>query len=249
MMRWTRSIFRDVFLNLSNDPQVRAVAMQSASELRAYLNARISQRKAELAAGALPPDDLLTRMLLLQKSTPWLDDAAIRRNLSGLLLGAVDTTSKASVQALDQLLRFPAAFREAQECARRGDAESVKSYLFEALRFDPLNPIFLRFARSDAALGGTTIPSGSLVFAGSLSAMFDPAAFADPMKFKPGRDGYLHFGRGLHMCFGRYINEIQLPELLMSVLRLPGLRRATGRAGWIAYDGPFPDRLVLEFDR
>jgi hypothetical protein len=29
---------------------------------------------------------------------------------------------------------------------------------------------------------------------------------------------------------------------------LPNLRRAPGRAGRTAYDGPFPDRLILEFD-
>jgi hypothetical protein len=32
------------------------------------------------------------------------------------------------------------------------------------------------------------------------------------------------------------------------MLRLDGLRRAPGRAGRVVLDGPFPDRLVLEFD-
>jgi len=35
---------------------------------------------------------------------------------------------------------------------------------------------------------------------------------------------------------------------LAALLRLTNLRRASGSAGHILYDGPFPDRLVLEFD-
>ena len=59
---------------------------------------------------------------------------------------------------------------------------------------------------------------------------------------------YLHFGYGLHRCFGRAINGVQIPELLAALLRLPGLRRASGGAGRVVNDGPFPERLILEFD-
>jgi hypothetical protein len=59
---------------------------------------------------------------------------------------------------------------------------------------------------------------------------------------------YLHFGYGLHTCFGRAVNGVQIPELVAALLRLPNLRRAPGSAGRIYYDGPFPNRLVLEFD-
>ena len=52
----------------------------------------------------------------------------------------------------------------------------------------------------------------------------------------------------MHTCFGKAINGIQIPELLATLLRLPNLRRAPGSAGQILYDGPFPNRLVLEFD-
>ena len=59
---------------------------------------------------------------------------------------------------------------------------------------------------------------------------------------------YLHFGWGMHQCFGLGINLVVIPEIMASLLRLPGLRRAQGSAGRVQLDGPFPDRLVLEFD-
>jgi hypothetical protein len=52
----------------------------------------------------------------------------------------------------------------------------------------------------------------------------------------------------MHQCFGLYVNRVQIPEVLTALLRLPGLRRAAGRQGHVALDGPFPERLVLEFD-
>jgi cytochrome P450 len=84
----------------------------------------------------------------------------------------------------------------------------------------------------------------------TLSAMFDPEVFIEPQVFRADREvEYLHFGYGMHRCFGRAINGVQIPELVATLVRLPNLRRAPGHAGRIAYDGPFPERLVLEFDR
>ena len=79
--------------------------------------------------------------------------------------------------------------------------------------------------------------------------MFDSRAVDDPGAFRPDREfDYLHFGRGLHQCQGRLINHVQVPELVAALLRLPGLRRAAGSEGRVLYDGPFPDRFILEFD-
>src|SRR6266568_4802547 len=77
----------------------------------------------------------------------------------------------------------------------------------------------------------------------------DPEVFTNPAEFNARRNvEYLHFGYGMHTCFGKAINDVQIPELLAALLRLPNLRRAPGSAGHILYDGPFPNRLVLEFD-
>lgn len=80
--------------------------------------------------------------------------------------------------------------------------------------------------------------------------MFDSKVFNQASRFRSDRPdwAYLHFGYGLHTCFGRYVNVVQVPEVVSAVLRLDNLRRASGRDGRIVYEGPFPDRLLLEFD-
>ena len=80
--------------------------------------------------------------------------------------------------------------------------------------------------------------------------MFDPEAFQDPGVLRVDRafDTYLHFGAGMHTCFGRLMNRVQIPRIAMALLQFDGLRRAGGAAGRLRYDGPFPDRLVVEFN-
>lgn len=79
--------------------------------------------------------------------------------------------------------------------------------------------------------------------------MFDPERFSDPDESRTDREvECLHFGGGPHRCFGRAMNGVQIPERLAASTRLPGLRGAGGGAGRVADDGPFPGRLILEFD-
>jgi cytochrome P450 len=251
MATWTRILFWDVFLNIAGDPGVHGKALAAAKEMKPFLLANIAARQNELAKGAKGEETLLDRLLALAK-TPgqeWLDTDAIRRNLSGLLVGAVETTNTAVVQALDQLLKRPDRFAEARKAAEAGDREKVRQYAYEALRFNPQAPGLLRYCEQEARLGGSVIPAGTTVVLSTLSAMFDPAAFEKPCRFDPDRKvEYLHFGAGLHQCFGRHINGVQIPGILSGLLRLKNLRRAKGSDGEIVYEGPFPDRWILEFD-
>ena len=59
---------------------------------------------------------------------------------------------------------------------------------------------------------------------------------------------YIHFGYGLHTCFGEYINFAQVPGAITRLLRQQGLRRAAGDEGQMRFDGPFPDSLIVAFD-
>jgi cytochrome P450 len=123
--------------------------------------------------------------------------------------------------------------------------------VFEALRFDPHNPIIVRSCPAEVRVGGengAVVPAGSTVYAATLSAMFDPTAFADPGAFRTDRAvPYLHFGGGAHRCYGALINGVTLPELACALLRRPPLRRAGWLRGRIHHDGPFPDRFEVRF--
>lgn len=252
MMCWMRDIFHYIFADLTNGQDVNRDALNSSVELHAHMDVQIALRKSQSSDGN---DDVLGRLLALQDAEhPWLDDLAIRRNLAGVIVGAVDTTSKFVALAIDELLRRPEMLAGARECALKSDIDGVRGYAWEAVRFNPHHPLQVRYCAqaSQVAQGQTRskkIPADSFVYIATLSAMFDRDVFAKPGEFNPQRQTeYLHFGYGMHTCFGKAINGIQIPELLATLLRLPNLRRAPGSAGQILYDGPFPNRLVLEFD-
>jgi cytochrome P450/glutathione S-transferase len=253
MMRWMRDVFHYIFADLTNGADVLKDALHSVAELRRHMDEQIAFRKSS----ALHPagDDVLGRLLALQDAAhPWLDDHAVRRNLSGVIVGSVDTTSKFVSLAIDELLRRPATLASAQASALKNDIDAVRHYAWEAVRFNPHHPLLVRFCEHAAPIAeghprSKKIPAGSKVYAATLAAMFDPEVFVSPGEFDAQRQTeYLHFGHGMHTCFGSAINGIQIPELLAALLRLPNLRRAPGSAGQILYDGPFPNRLVLEFD-
>ena len=254
MMRWMRDVFHYLFADLTNADSVREDALNSSAELHYHMNAQIALRKAS-TNGSAKNDDVLGRLLALQgPSRPWLDDNAVRRNLGGVIVGSVDTTSKFVTLAIDELLRRPKEMAEARAAALAGDIELVRGYAWEAVRFNPHHPLQARHCAAETRIASgqprsRSIPAGSSVYVATLSAMFDPAVFKNPKRFDAKRESeYLHFGYGMHTCFGKYMNGVTIPELVAALLRLPNLRRATGGAGQILYDGPFPNRLVLEFD-
>jgi cytochrome P450 len=181
-----------------------------------------------------------------------LDDDAVRRNINGLIVGALELTSKAVTHVIDELLRRPADLETVRRAALSDDLDGVRHSAWEMLRFRPHGPILKRACPADVTLGPRRRPvrAGSVVLVSTLSAMFDPAAFPDPRHVRLDRpiDSYLHFGAGLHACFGRHINAVTVPEMVAALVRLPGLRRAPGAAGRLVYDGPFPDRLLADFE-
>ena len=231
LMQWMRALFWDVFLNRSNVPAVRAAADRAAPELHAYLTALIAERAHEGAPG----DDILSRLIRAGA----LDADGVRRNITGIIVGAIDTTSTAAANALAVLLDKPEAMAKTRKAAGTGDEAAIRQCVYEALRFNPQTPALLRYQKAN----------GNTALLMTISAMFDPKAFPQPGNFDATRppEKYLHFGHGMHLCYGRMINGVQLPALVGAIVQLPNLRRASGRFRPVLYEGPFPDRLVVEF--
>ncbi|RFM25744.1 cytochrome P450 [Deminuibacter soli] len=251
MMEWQRAIFNEAFVNLNNDKTVHGRGMVAAKEVAVHIAGLITQRKQQQQP---LEDNVLNRLIAKQADTAWLDDDAVRRNIL-CILGVVENTSKVVTHVIDQLLRRPEVLAQARQAAVNGDMDTVHDYAFEALRFNPHNPVILRFCKNGAVIGSGTphekkIPAGSTIYAATLSAMFDPSTVAAPNEFRPGRKvDCMHFGYGPHLCTGRYISEVTVPELVAGLLKLPNLRRAPGSAGRIVYeDLVFPKSLTLQFD-
>jgi cytochrome P450 len=253
LVAWATQMFWYLFVDLAGDAEVSRKALDAAAASRAMIDAAIAQRKASREA----KDDVLGRCLVLQiAGQPGMDDLGIRNNLIGLFIGAIPTISRACVQALDQLLDRPQALASAQAAARSGDDTLLAAHVFEAFRFNPINPLIYRRAARDAriaagSLRSRLIPKGSMVLAFNLSAMFDPLRIDAPESFRTDRpwDDYILWGYGMHTCFGAYINRAVMPAILKPLLAKPGLRRAPGAAGRIDGGGtPFPQHFSVEWD-
>ncbi|MEO7028315.1 MAG: cytochrome P450 [Acidobacteriaceae bacterium] len=249
---WASTIFQYLFTDLDNDPAVDVAARTASANTRAWLDEVIAKQKATPGQN----DTVLKRSFALQQAgLPGMDDIAIRNNLLGLMTGAIPTTSKCCAQALDELLKRPAMLAAAQQAALADDDAALSQYIFEALRFHPNNPGVFRVAVQDYVVGkgtphATRIPAGTSVLAATQSAMFDETVVENSMQFQIGRPGYvyMHWGVGLHTCFGQYINQVQIPGILKSLLRRKDLRRADGDSGALKYAGPFPSSLCVAFN-
>lgn len=246
-VRWARSLFGDIFLNGGDRPDVHERALADAAEMRPHVDAVIDARRSALLRGDAP-DDVLTRLLEAPDEEGGLHDLAIRHNMIGMIVGFIPTTSKAFAHVVEELLERPDELAGAQRAAAGGDRGLVAAYVFEALRFRPQTWALVRECAADTVIAAATdratgVPAGATVIVATQSAMFDAEAVPEPDEFRLDRppSAYLHFGHGLHTCFGEPINRVQLPALATALLEGPPLRRA----GEPRTDGTYPVGLPV----
>jgi cytochrome P450 len=248
LIRWTLAMFEDIFVNVKRDPAIARAADRAAAELRPYLDELIRARHGDGRA-----EDVLGRLLAMQ-ATPEtaLSDGEVRSNLIGIVTGLIPTIATATTLAIDALLDRPEALEGARRAAQADDVDAVRAHVWEAMRLAPQGPGLLRRAARDVTIAEgsrreTTIPAGTLTFAATQSAMLDGDVVDDPGEFRTDRPPhhYLHFGTGMHACFGRFANAVQIPMIAKALLRRDGLARAEGADGELRKRGPFPESLVV----
>jgi cytochrome P450 len=224
-------MFHFLFSDLDADPKITAAAMAAKDRVNAAIDA---------SAASARPGTLVARAVEAGRAGATAFDAdGIRANIIGILIGAIPTLSKASCLAVEELLRRPQALGQARAAAEAGDEAKVADHLWEALRFNPVNPILYRRAAKDTHIGDTEVAADTMVLAANLSAMFDEAVVETPTKFIAGRPWgvYALWGEGLHLCWGDRINKAILPAMLTPLLAKPGLRQLSAPDG----EGtPFP---------
>ena len=196
--------------------------------MRTYLIALIQRRAGELQAGRGGNDPVFALLLLAS-----IEGAAVRAprvvlNVGGLLIGAVETTSHAVVNAFAMLMERPDELARPRDAAASDDPAAVDGFVYEALRFKPPFPYFFRVCEQDTVLSRNTdhetrIAKGTAVLAVTHSAMFDPAAFAQPDRFDPNRGtgNTFHFGLGLHECLGIAIGQVMIAEIVRQACARP----------------------------
>jgi len=129
MMAWARACFREFFINLLNNPEIRAPAVAAGAEMRKRLDTLLADCRAADADGR---DDVMARLLRLQRAgdVAGLDDDGVCRTLMGLVIGMVETTSQAAVQALLVLFSMPDALARAAAAAKVDDDDALSGLVF-----------------------------------------------------------------------------------------------------------------------
>jgi len=142
-----------------------------------------------------------------------------------------------------------AAVRQVDELRQR-----LQQMIYEALRFRPMLSLLVRGCPRETIIAkdtkrARTVSAGARVLVPPLAAMTDPEVFEMPWRYCSARpiEDYMHFGHGPRVCFGKYIADVVLIEIIGALLRLPGLSRAHGSQGRVGYDGPAVGSLWLTF--
>ena len=175
--------------------------------LSARLRAVIADDASLLAAAAAHSD---------------LSEDEIVSNAAILLFGGIETTEGMITNAVLQLLAHPAELH-----AATGDPKQLDAVIDESLRLEPAAAVIDRYAKTDTILADAQIERGDLVRISITAANRDPAVFAEPDAFAPGRPRarrHLAFAQGLHVCLGIHLARLEARTGLAALLtRLPGL--------------------------
>ncbi|MFC4020127.1 cytochrome P450 [Micromonospora sp. GCM10011542] len=140
----------------------------------------------------------------------------VRANRIGLLVQACDATAGLIGAAAHHLLPPPT---ERPASDPRGRVGTVH-LLAEVLRLDPPVRATRRVTVAPLRLGGRDLPAGTSLLLRFDAANRDPAVFAEPDEFRPGRPGggLLTFGAGQRGCPGER-HALALAAGVLDVLR------------------------------
>lgn len=262
LARWSRATQHAFFHNSPPDKQVKQRSLEAGAEMRDYISqVLLPERETELRNGRTALDPV-SKVIFAKDALARIHEAAgvppgavtherIVANIIGLLVGSVETTSAAIAQSLQQLFilqkQNPQAFAQVLAAAQNGDDKTFYKAVWEALRFDTVNPWVARVVKSDTEIGGVKLAKGAVVLASIESGMLDETVFTDPTSFRLDRPDelYFHLGGPDHRCLGDAVAYTMVPETIKQILMLKNVRPV---ANVDQQGGPFPEKYVLAFE-
>jgi cytochrome P450 family 114 len=206
---WLTSFVTDfvaAFVGMSEE--MMTLADQHTKLLREYFQGMIDERRRE------PRQDLVSALVAERDDT--LSDDEVISMLWLLWIAGFETTAASIDHGVLAMIGNP---------DQRGwltrDAAAATAFTDEVLRhsgpalFSPVP----RLADRPVTFGEIELPAGSDVRPVFAAANRDPAAFADPDRFDPGRDtsATVAFGHGIHHCIGSFLARA---EISISLARL-----------------------------
>jgi cytochrome P450 PksS len=182
---------------------------------------------------ATPRDDLISRLAAPDEQGDRLSDDELVAMVFILLIAGYETTVNLIATGTLLLLRNPD-----QLVRLREDPALIGHAVEELLRLaTPVDHASERYAREDVEIGGVTVPRGSLVLVGVMSANTDGDHFACADRLDLGRaeNRHLSFGLGPHYCLGAPLARLEGRIAIGTLVRrFPDLRLAVppGQLRW-----------------
>jgi cytochrome P450 len=170
-----------------------------------------------------PRDDLVSRLATPDQDGDRLSEDELLAMVGLLLIAGYETTVNLIATGTLLLLTHP------DQLGRlRRDPGLVGTAVEELLRLGcPIDVASERYAREAVEVAGVTIPRGSLVLVGIVSANTDGARFEEGQRLDVGREDNHHvaFGLGPHYCLGAPLARLEGRVGIGSLIRrFPDLR-------------------------
>ena len=205
-------------------------AVDAAEAFHAYLGALLDRRRE------VPGDDLLSALLLAEEDGQRLQRVELLSLAATLYSAGHRTTRDLFTNGMSVLLEDPTRW----EAVVHGDWD-VPAVVAEFLRFETPTLYVARVPLEDVVIAGVEVAAWQPVLVYLAAANRDPAQFADPDRFRPGRDGPapLSFAFGAHYCLGASLARSEAEVMLGTLARrAPGLSRTAEPLRW-HQRGPF----------
>ena len=239
------SVSRSLSISYSN-AEIQGM-QDSARQLMEYVNGLLGTR------GAALDNEFLASYLKTVTEADNVSAAEILSQVVTIIIAGSDTTRGAIAVQVALLLQH----RE-QWDAVCADPALIPGAVSESLRYEPVVGSIPRFTLEDIEIDGFLVPRNSILSLSTLSAMRDPAQYAEPDRFNIRRTDHprrhLIFGLGVHRCLGEILARAELEESLAALTSLlpqlelagappslqghGGIRRIDGmRVQWAARGG------------
>jgi cytochrome P450 len=193
---------------VKRDRAIEDKAVAAVIAFSAYMRDLIRVRRTSLG------DDLLSELIRASDGAGRLSEDELVTTAILILNAGHEATVHSLGNAIKALLE------------NKQRAAMTSAHVEEALRFDAPLHMFTRYALEDVHFNGLHLKKGELVGLMLGAANRDPARFANPDDFNPGRERFAHtsFGAGIHFCVGAPLARLEL-EVALQVLfqRLPKL--------------------------
>ena len=205
--------------------QANETVMNAYKQYAEYFGPHIRGRMEEIETGKSVADDLLTRLLTVERDGKKLTFQQVIGFCQFLLVAGSATTTLLIGNVLKRLMEFPDQLSLVQN-----DRSLIPNAIEESLRFDaPVHGLF-RTNNCPVTLHGVDIPADSKVLMLFGSANRDPEAWENPDVFDVTRDPatlkrHASFGVGIHYCLGAPLSRMEGAIALEAVLdHLPRIR-------------------------